>query len=66
MSLRAENHAATSTLKKIAADMNNIIESLDTRELHFEGEEVDSEVLNDPKGTGMLMFSPYVLPRFSY
>lgn len=54
MSLRAESHAATSTLKKIAADMSNIIESLDTRELHFEGEEVDSEVLNDPKGTGEL------------
>lgn len=32
--------------------MSNIIESLDTRELHFEGEEVDSEVLNDPKGAG--------------
>lgn len=54
MSLRAEGHAATSTLKKIAADMSNIIESLDTRELHFEGEEVDSEVLNDPKGAGEL------------
>ncbi|XP_054242339.1 phospholipase D1 isoform X6 [Indicator indicator] len=52
MSLRGESHAATSTLKKIAADMSNIIESLDTRELHFDGEEVDSEVLNDPKGTG--------------
>lgn len=55
MSLRAESHAATSTLKRIAADMSNIIESLDTRELHFEGEEVDSEVLNDPKGPGELM-----------
>uniref|UniRef100_A0A8C0IE00 Phospholipase n=1 Tax=Bubo bubo TaxID=30461 RepID=A0A8C0IE00_BUBBB len=55
MSLKAESHAATSTLKKIAADMSNIIESLDTRELHFEGEEVDSEVLNDPKGSGELM-----------
>lgn len=54
MSLRAESHAATSTLKKIAADMSNIIESLDTRELHFEGEEVDAEVLNDPKGAGEL------------
>uniref|UniRef100_A0A8C5TQF0 Phospholipase n=1 Tax=Malurus cyaneus samueli TaxID=2593467 RepID=A0A8C5TQF0_9PASS len=49
MSLRAESHAATSTLKKLAADMSNIIESLDTRELHVEGEEVDSEVLTDPK-----------------
>lgn len=54
MSLRADSHAATSSLKKIAADMSNIIESLDTRELHFEGEEVDSEVLNDPKGAGGL------------
>uniref|UniRef100_A0A672V2R9 Phospholipase n=1 Tax=Strigops habroptila TaxID=2489341 RepID=A0A672V2R9_STRHB len=49
MSLRAESHAATSMLKKVAADMNNIIESLDTRDLHFDGEEVESEVLNDPK-----------------
>uniref|UniRef100_A0A8C5IWY2 Phospholipase n=1 Tax=Junco hyemalis TaxID=40217 RepID=A0A8C5IWY2_JUNHY len=49
MSLRAESHAATSTLKKLAADMSNIIESLDTRELHVEGEEVDAEVLTDPK-----------------
>ena len=54
MSLRADSHAATSTLRKIAADMSNIIESLDTRELHFDGEEVDAEVLNDPKGTGEL------------
>lgn len=54
--MRPENHAATSALKRIAADMSNIIESLDTRELHFEGEEVDSEVLNDPKGAGE--FSP--------
>ncbi|KAF2975734.1 hypothetical protein EK904_014048 [Melospiza melodia maxima] len=57
MSLRAEGHAATSTLKKLAADMSNIIESLDTRELHVEGEEVDSEVLTDPKGTVCIPFS---------
>lgn len=55
MSLRAESHVATSTLKKVAADMSNIIESLDTRDLHFDGEEVEPEVLNDPKGTGELM-----------
>lgn len=54
MSLRAESHEATSTLKKLAADMSNIIESLDTRELHVEGEEVDAEILTDPKGTGEL------------
>uniref|UniRef100_A0A8C5IVV1 Phospholipase n=1 Tax=Junco hyemalis TaxID=40217 RepID=A0A8C5IVV1_JUNHY len=57
MSLRAESHAATSTLKKLAADMSNIIESLDTRELHVEGEEVDAEVLTDPKGTVCIPFS---------
>ncbi|XP_030311958.1 phospholipase D1 isoform X1 [Calypte anna] len=57
MSLRAEGHAATSRLKKIAADMSNIIESLDTRELHFDGEEVDTEVLNDPKGAACFPFS---------
>ncbi|KAF4796142.1 Phospholipase D1 [Turdus rufiventris] len=57
MSLKAESHAATSTLKKLAADMSNIIESLDTRELHVEGEEVDAEVLTDPKGTACIPFS---------
>ncbi|KFR15043.1 Phospholipase D1 [Opisthocomus hoazin] len=57
MSLRDESRAAASTLKKIAADMSNIIESLDTRELHFEGEEVDSEVLNDPKAAVCIPFS---------
>lgn len=37
-------------LQKIAADMSNLIENLDTRELHFEGEEVDYEVSpSDPK-----------------
>lgn len=54
MSLKHEGHAAASALKRIAADMSNIIESLDTRELHVDGEEVDSEVLSDPKGTGEL------------
>lgn len=40
----------TSTLQKIAADMSNLIENLDTRELHFEGEEVDYDVSpGDPK-----------------
>lgn len=52
MSLKREKPVDTSTLKKIAADMSNIIESLDTRELHFEGEEVDSDVLNEPKTPG--------------
>nr|BAA24077.1 phospholipase D1b [Rattus norvegicus] len=41
MSLRSEARVNTSTLQKIAADMSNLIENLDTRELHFEGEEVE-------------------------
>uniref|UniRef100_A0A8V0YPG5 Phospholipase n=1 Tax=Gallus gallus TaxID=9031 RepID=A0A8V0YPG5_CHICK len=57
MSLKHEGHAAASALKRIAADMSNIIESLDTRELHVDGEEVDSEVLSDPKGTACIPFS---------
>ncbi|OXB82495.1 UNVERIFIED_CONTAM: hypothetical protein H355_000753 [Colinus virginianus] len=57
MSLKHEGHAAASALKRIAADMTNIIESLDTRELHVDGEEVDSEVLNDPKGSVCIPFS---------
>ncbi|XP_025916490.1 phospholipase D1 isoform X2 [Apteryx rowi] len=57
MSLRNESQVDTSTLKRIAADMSSIIESLDTRELHFEGEEVDSEVLSDPKAAVSIPFS---------
>ncbi|XP_062438235.1 phospholipase D1 isoform X2 [Rhea pennata] len=57
MSLSSERHVDTSTLKKIAADMSSVIESLDTRELHFEGEEVDSEVLSDPKVAVSIPFS---------
>ncbi|CAI5775883.1 phospholipase D1 [Podarcis lilfordi] len=41
----------------LANDMTNIIESLDTRELHFEGEEVDADVLNDPKAPVGIPFS---------
>uniref|UniRef100_A0ABK0L8Z9 Phospholipase n=1 Tax=Rattus norvegicus TaxID=10116 RepID=A0ABK0L8Z9_RAT len=41
MSLKSEARVNTSTLQKIAADMSNLIENLDTRELHFEGEEVE-------------------------
>uniref|UniRef100_A0A8D2LJL7 Phospholipase n=1 Tax=Varanus komodoensis TaxID=61221 RepID=A0A8D2LJL7_VARKO len=44
MSLSNEKKVNISTLRKIAADMSNIIESLDTRELHFEGEEVDTDM----------------------
>lgn len=50
MSLKTEPPVDTSVLQKIAADMSNLIENLDTRELHFEGEEVDYEVSpSDPK-----------------
>ncbi|XP_037696570.1 phospholipase D1 isoform X2 [Choloepus didactylus] len=44
MSLKNEPQVNTSALQKIAADMSNLIENLDTRELHFEGEEVDYDV----------------------
>ncbi|XP_073215480.1 phospholipase D1 isoform X1 [Lepidochelys kempii] len=57
MSLSSERRVNTSTLKKIAADMSNLIENLDTRELHFEGEEVDADMLNDPKTTVGIPFS---------
>nr|XP_012591854.1 phospholipase D1 isoform X5 [Microcebus murinus] len=50
MSLKNEPRVNTSALQKIAADMSNLIENLDTRELHFEGEEVDYDVSpGDPK-----------------
>ncbi|XP_074184022.1 phospholipase D1 isoform X7 [Rhinolophus sinicus] len=50
MSLKSELSANTSALQKIAADMSNLIENLDTRELHFEGEELDCDVSpSDPK-----------------
>lgn len=50
MSLKSEPSANTSALQKIAADMSNLIENLDTRELHFEGEELDCDVSpSDPK-----------------
>ncbi|XP_023411269.2 phospholipase D1 isoform X1 [Loxodonta africana] len=50
MSLKNEPRVNTSALQKIAADMSNLIENLDTRELHFEGEEVDFDVSpGDPK-----------------
>uniref|UniRef100_A0A8D1BZJ7 Phospholipase n=1 Tax=Sus scrofa TaxID=9823 RepID=A0A8D1BZJ7_PIG len=50
MSLKNEPRVNTSALRKIAADMSNLIENLDTRELHFEGEEVEYDVSpSDPK-----------------
>ncbi|KAF6121050.1 phospholipase D1 [Phyllostomus discolor] len=54
MSLKTEPTADTSALQKIAADMSNLIENLDTRELHFEGEEVDCDVSpSDPRIQGV-------------
>ncbi|XP_048203075.1 phospholipase D1 isoform X2 [Perognathus longimembris pacificus] len=50
MSLKNEPRVNTSALQKIAADMSNLIEHLDTRELHFEGEEVEYDASpSDPK-----------------
>uniref|UniRef100_A0ACB8FBE2 Phospholipase D n=1 Tax=Sphaerodactylus townsendi TaxID=933632 RepID=A0ACB8FBE2_9SAUR len=49
MSLNRAKELNTSALRRIAADMSNIIESLDSRELHLEGEEVDTDVQHDPK-----------------
>ncbi|XP_077146655.1 phospholipase D1 isoform X1 [Ranitomeya variabilis] len=53
MSLRTERKLDSSTLEKIAADMSNLIESLDTSELHFDGEEVDCDIVTDPKTSGV-------------
>ncbi|KAM8953584.1 phospholipase D1 isoform 2-T2 [Pelodytes ibericus] len=52
MSLKRERELDSSTLKKLATDMSNLIENLDSRELRFEGEEVDSDSANDPKASG--------------
>lgn len=50
MSLRNEPRVDTAALQKIAADMSDLIENLDTRELHFEGQEIESDVSpDDPK-----------------
>uniref|UniRef100_A0A8C6R347 Phospholipase n=1 Tax=Nannospalax galili TaxID=1026970 RepID=A0A8C6R347_NANGA len=50
MSLKSKPRVNTSALQKIADDMSNLIENLDTRELHFEGEEVEYDVSpGDPK-----------------
>lgn len=47
MSLKNEPQVNTSALQKIAADMSNLIENLDTRELHFEGQEVEYDFSSD-------------------
>ncbi|XP_075058234.1 phospholipase D1 isoform X2 [Mixophyes fleayi] len=52
MSLRPSRKLDSSTLEKIAADMSNLIENLDTSELHFDGEEVDADVISDSKVSG--------------
>ncbi|XP_058517087.1 phospholipase D1 isoform X1 [Ochotona princeps] len=59
MSLKNQPRVNTSALRKIAADMSNLIENLDSRELHFEGEEVECDLSpSDPKAQeGMIPFS---------
>ncbi|KAM9317142.1 phospholipase D1 [Gastrophryne carolinensis] len=52
MSLRQERKIDSSALEKIAQDMSNLIENLDTSELHFDGEEVDTDIINDAKASG--------------
>ncbi|XP_053428704.1 phospholipase D1 isoform X2 [Nycticebus coucang] len=50
MSLRNEPKVNTSALRRIAADMSDLIESLDSRELHLEGEEVEYDASpGDPR-----------------
>lgn len=50
MSLRNESRVNTAALQKIAADMSTLIENLDTRELHFEGQEIEYDASpDDPK-----------------
>ncbi|XP_070609740.1 phospholipase D1 isoform X2 [Erythrolamprus reginae] len=57
MSLTNRKQVSTLALRKIAADMSNLIESLDPRELHFEGDELDSDVVHDPKAPAGIPFS---------
>uniref|UniRef100_A0A6I8NTK7 Phospholipase n=1 Tax=Ornithorhynchus anatinus TaxID=9258 RepID=A0A6I8NTK7_ORNAN len=44
MALKNEQILNTSILKKVAVDMSHIVENLDPRELHLDGEEVDYDV----------------------
>lgn len=39
--------------------MSNLIESLDSRELHFEGDDLDSDVVHDPKAPGKSIAQAY-------
>ncbi|XP_074047028.1 phospholipase D1 isoform X2 [Macrotis lagotis] len=57
MSLKNEPRVNTSALQKIAADMSNIIENLDTRDLHFDGEEVDFDLSPDDSKSVRIPFS---------
>ncbi|XP_044525488.1 phospholipase D1 [Gracilinanus agilis] len=57
MSQKNEPRVNTSSLQKIAADMSNIIENLDTRDLHFEGEEVDFDLSPEDSKPGRIPFS---------
>ncbi|XP_073482328.1 phospholipase D1 isoform X2 [Aquarana catesbeiana] len=54
MSLKPERGKIdSSALHRIAADMSNLIENLDTSELHFDGEEVDADIIGDSKASGV-------------
>ncbi|XP_007517979.1 phospholipase D1 isoform X2 [Erinaceus europaeus] len=44
MSLKQGPQVNTAALQRIAADMSHLIENLDTRELHFEGDEVEYDL----------------------
>ncbi|XP_043854121.1 LOW QUALITY PROTEIN: phospholipase D1 [Dromiciops gliroides] len=57
MSLKNEPRVNTSALQKIADDMSNIIENLDTRDLHFDGEEVDFDFSPDDSKPVRIPFS---------
>uniref|UniRef100_A0A5F8GZV7 Phospholipase n=1 Tax=Monodelphis domestica TaxID=13616 RepID=A0A5F8GZV7_MONDO len=57
MSQKSELRVNTSSLQKIAADMSSIIENLDTRDLHFEGEEVDFDLSPEDSKPGRIPFS---------
>lgn len=59
MSLTNRKEVSTSALRKIAADMSTLIESLDSRELHFEGDELDNDVVHDPKAPGKSIAQAY-------
>lgn len=64
MTLRRDRNLDISALEKVASDMSNLIESLDTSDLHFDGEEVDSEVLQEHKTAGIPFYTIYKTKGF--